>query len=143
MPANAFDLTRALLAGNTSAGQRVSIALPENPTFPAITYDLAGGNRNSLDLRRGEPRVRVSCWGGQGMAGDKQAYALALEVEEVLMPPSRRVAGFSGDITLDGGEVYVWNVLQESAPTPFPQETGYARYDSLYRIINYSVEDLA
>ena len=111
--------------------------MPESPVFPAITYDLAGGSASAIDSQRDEPRVRISCWGPKGVAGMAQAYALALEVRDVMLPEEIRVQGFRGDVILSGGVAYVWNVVQEVGPTPAEDVSGYGRYDTLYRITHY------
>jgi hypothetical protein len=135
--ANTLKLVRAILAGQTAAGSRVGVALAGSPTFPAITYDLAGGARNAVEVQRAEPRVRVSTWGPNSVAGDAMAYELALEVESVLIPQTSPVMGFHGNVTIDGVPVYVYDVMEEVGPTFLDDPSGYARYDTLYRFSHY------
>jgi hypothetical protein len=137
VPANTLKLTRALLAGQTSAGQRVGVSLPGSPVFPAITFDVAGGGRSEIDTRRAETRVRVTTWGPDTVAGDAMAYELALEVEDVMLPPEIWTQGYYGDVAVGGSSVFVYNVVEEVAPTFFEDPSGYARYDTTYRIVHY------
>jgi hypothetical protein len=135
--ANTLKLVRALLRNQTTAGERVAVSLPGSPVFPAITFDLAGGTNNALSVQLAEPRVRVSTWGPNTLAGDAMAFELALAVENVLKPPTSPVMGFHDDVEVDGVPVYVHNVEVEVRPTFLDDPSGYARYDTLYRIYHY------
>ena len=131
MPADSLALTRALLVGQTSAGQRVAAGLPQTPVTPHITFELIGGSRNALHKPRAEPRVQINAWG----ATKNEAYQLAREIEAVLIP--HEVSGFHGNVTVSGSPVYVWDVRQEVGPTYIFDETGFHRYYMYMVIVHY------
>lgn len=112
---------RTLLVNQTSAGARVSQDLPRDPTFPYLTYRRDGGPRGSVDNRLDTARLTIHAWG----ATDEEAYTLALEVRDVLMPPSQASGTYTGAV----GEVFFTGGELNAGPAAAPDElTATPRY---------------
>lgn len=81
---------RLLAVAGVSAlvGTRVyPVILPQNPTFPAITYQRIGGRRESSfagPIGLAGPLYRLDCWGGAAGTGYAAAKGLANAVRLAL-----------------------------------------------------------
>ena len=110
------SLYTALVAAGTAAGARVyPQLLPQNPTFPAITYsriasrrEYAHGGTTAIN----DILFQVSCWGATYTA----AKALSAQVQAAL-------AGFTGLLGGPAGE-YVGKSLVVDEADLYDPETG-------------------
>lgn len=121
---------RTLLLGQTSAGGRISTRLSPSPVFPYLTYRRDGGPPAPEDNRLDTARIVFESWGGPGTTGEQQAYALALEVRGVLIPPANVVGGYYGVV----GVVSITGVRPDAGPSAVPDEYYGAKFRSSFLV---------
>ena len=80
MPVLEVALRQHLIDEGTAAGERIyPLILPQNPTYPALTYQLIS-NQGHHDIPVDYPRIQITAWSPQLL----QAKQLAGEVQAAL-----------------------------------------------------------